>query len=438
MMMSDISEIESKIKALREEANKRAASLINVHISQDADHASPGKESMAAEYSEALATKEHFLSQAQGDEAVLEERKEKIDALTRELDRLETRINELRAVIAEKDELIVTLTMEKLQLEESVNNAEKSARNALETSRAWQTALTEEINAHAVAARDRDLLLTEIEQLEGEIQRHAEATQVERHEQDQVACIQAEHLGKEPEYYDQTADHLIKDRSIDGPVQETARDGEFADHADTLTVDPPQCELAVDILEKQEHPGKQAAKAWQNKVEEYLAISNNGSIRWDRNPGEREGMTSRARVLESNVRKLAESSMAGVCAKRQPAENTILSGASSIGENKDVPAENKPDFRKQSSIVAGLSTVTVVFLGIVLSLAAGDGETAFAQPFAWLFGKSQSGAEKTHQGRVHPGSGDHQLQPQEQSNGAVKQKPTAVSANDRPWIAVDP
>ena len=535
-MMSDISEIESKIKKLREEANKRAASLINIQTSQEVvaerDYVFRAKESVEAECSKALVAKQQLLRQAQCEDAVLKELEEKIDALTRQVEILETRINELSAVIAEKDELIVTLTVEKLQLEESIKNAEKNAHNALETGRAWQAAATEEISAHAVTARDRDSLMVEIEQLEHEIQQHAEIFRDELHEQELAARIQSEQPAKAFEYHSQKTDSSIKDIGIDKQTQEAESDSEServaADHADTPMLDPPQCEPTIDILEsrvdvnplvlaiekttpgaemntisettvipesvstgntlpfsrklqrgprhsirigksydvvrqniknnldlkndrtesdlegrlnpaalynhkKQEHPKKQAAKAWQNKVEEYLAISNNGSIRWDRSPGEREGMGSRANLLESNVRKLAELSMAGMHAESQPAGNTTLSVAPEINENQDISSENKAALRKRASIVVGLGTMAVVF-GL-LALAARD-ETAFAQPLSGLFSKHQSGMEKTHQGRARPDAGDHQLQPQDQSNGLIKQKPAAVSTNDTFGVAV--
>ncbi|WP_194270159.1 hypothetical protein [Candidatus Methylospira mobilis] len=530
--MSDISEIESKIKKLREEANKRAVSLINTpHASQKIvagrGHVLPEK-ATGTQSSEALAAKQRLLRQARREEAIRDQLKEKNDALSKEVDVLEARIRELSLQIAERDEQIAALTAEKVQWDESFKIAEESARDALETSDAWQRAATEEISAHAVTAMNRDSLLTEVEQLECDVERYDEALQRELDEQEQAASVQIERLKKELEYYSRKTVFRIKDISIDGcesntdasrPVpaaEKTGMVGEeqktsrstvlhepapannslaFSHHLPLGNTDLFKADaspvLKVNILDnaykKKESislafpqapdqvnqpgknqevagqniknnqdlnkyrptcdlgerpndpvlysPRKRIAKAWQNKVEEFSAISDNGSIRWDRRPEEGEGTAGRAETLEFNVRKLAELSMTGAHAESRPAGSAANSGAEAMDENQ-VGAGNNAVQRKRVSVAAGVGTVAIaVFLMAGLSIAARDGAT-FIRPLGDLFGKLQPGALNVRQGQAFPDAGDHKSQPRDLDNGSIKQKPAAVSANDTLGAAV--
>jgi len=180
-------------------------------------------------------------------------------------------------------------------------------------------------------------------------------------------------------------------------------------------------------------PRKRIAKAWQNKVEEFSAISDNGSIRWDRRSEEGEGTVGRAEALESNVRKLAELSMTGAYAEIRPVEKAAPPVTEVMDENQ---AGNKAVLRKRVSVAAGVSTAAVVvFLIAGLTFAAQEG-SAFRRPLGDLFGKLQPGAVNVPQGQAFPDAGGHKSQTRDPDNGAIKQKPSAVSANDTLGSAV--
>ena len=225
----DVAQIEAQIQKLREAANRRASSLTDFQSSQAAiserEQAVRAKESAEAERDEAISAKQQLLQQAKHEDSLREELQEKIEALSEQIETLHAHIKELNAAIAKKDQLIAALTTEKLQLNETVKIAENNTSKALETSRAWQSAATEEINAHAVTVADRDSLLTGIEQLDLEVKRHAAAFHKELYELEQATRAQIENLTKELQYQSQQAVSFIKALSIQNQASQQLIDG---------------------------------------------------------------------------------------------------------------------------------------------------------------------------------------------------------------------
>jgi hypothetical protein len=225
----DVAQIEAQIQKLRETAVRRASSLSDLESTQTAiserEQAIRAKESAEMERDEAIAVKQQLLQQAKHENRIREELQEKIEALSEQIETLQTRIQELNAAIAKKDELITALTAEKLQLSETVSIAENNTTKALETSRAWQNAATEEINAHAVTLADRDSLLAGIEQLDLEVKRHAAVFHKELYELEQATRAQIENLTKELQHQAQQAEAFVKALSIQNQASQQLIDG---------------------------------------------------------------------------------------------------------------------------------------------------------------------------------------------------------------------
>ncbi|QFY42173.1 hypothetical protein F6R98_05600 [Candidatus Methylospira mobilis] len=225
----DASQIEMQIQKLRAEANRRVSSLTDIQTSLTAinerEQAVRARESAETERDVAIAAKERLLQQAQNEERLRVELQEKIEALSAQIETLQTRIKELNGEIAKKDEVIAALTEEKLQLNETVKTAENNASKALENSRAWQAAATEEINAHAITAADRDALLNGLEQLDQEVKRHAAAFHKEMYELEQSTRAQIENLTKELQNQSQQAATFIQALNVQTQATQRLIDG---------------------------------------------------------------------------------------------------------------------------------------------------------------------------------------------------------------------
>jgi hypothetical protein len=225
----DVSQIEMQIQKLRAEANRRVSSLTDIQTSLTAinerEQAVRARESAEAERDIAIAAKERLLQQAQNEERLRVELQEKIEALGAHIEALQTRIKELNGEIAKKDEVIAALTEEKLQLNETVKTAENNASKALESSRVWQAAATEEINAHAITAADRDSLLNGLEQLDLEVKRHAAAFHKEMYELELSTRAQIESLTKELQNQSQQAAIFIQALNVQTLATQQLIDG---------------------------------------------------------------------------------------------------------------------------------------------------------------------------------------------------------------------